>query len=349
MSKKSTSSRRLANLLGLGALFAALTTAATAQVAITGVTYKTIVDSPDTTITNYAPGTNFTFSNSVTSVATVSTASGDYAFGPSTAATQVYLRRPDSLANYGTTVALQANGTNSTFSSTLTSSSSLLQSNNPYTALINPFFNGSGSNVERIDVYFGGTYVVQAGDAMVFFDLNLSAGDTFRIAAFTSWSASAPTAYASTGLLVTSTNFGTTLQTPDGLTGANYYAATYNTSDNLVGNAYSVDSLGARTLTGVLVRFSDLGLQPGDLIKGISLMAGDVTPTTASDLVDYTNTGVYLSTTDAAWGGVDFAGFNTVIASPVPEPSTYGMLLTAGSLGFLALRRRRLARAAAKA
>lgn len=349
MSKHSILSRRLANVLGLGALFAALATVATAQVAVTGITYKPVVDSPDTTITNYAPGVDFTFSNSVSVIDTVSTSVGDYSFGPAKAATKVYLRRPDSLANYATTVALQANGANSTFSSTLSSVNTLLQSNNAYAGLINPFYNGTGSNVERIDVYFGGSYVVQAGDAMVFFDLTLQAGDTFRIAAFTDWAASAPTAYANTGLLVQSTNFGPTLQTPDGLTNQNYYGATYNTSDNLSGSAYSVGSIGARSLTGVLIRFSDLGLNPGDIIKGISLMAGDVNPATASDLVNYTNTSVYSSTTSSAWGSVDFANFNTVIASPVPEPSTYGMLLTAGSLGFFAWRRRRSFRTASKA
>lgn len=348
MSKHSILSRRLANVLGLGALFAALATVATAQVAVTGITYKPVVDSPDTTITNFTPGTDFTFSNSVSMIDTVSTSAGDYSFGPAKAATKVYLRRPDSLANYATTVALQANGANSTFSSTLTSVNTLLQSNNAYAGLINPFYNGTGSNVERIDVYFGGSYVVQAGDAMVFFDLNLQAGDTFRIAAFTGWADSAPTAYANTGLLVQSTNFGPTLQTPDGLTNQAYYGATYNTSDALT-TAYSVGSIGNRSLTGVLVRFSDLGLNPGDIIKGISLMAGDVNPATAGDLVNYTNTSVYSSSTSSAWGSVDFANFNTVIASPVPEPSTYGMLLTAGSLGFFAWRRRRSARVAAKA
>jgi len=77
-------------------------------------------------------------------------------------------------------------------------------------------------------------------------------------------------------------------------------------------------------------------------------MAGDVATTSGSDLVNWTNSSVYLTNTDAAsWGNVDFAGFGGTIARAVPEPTTYGAVLLGCGLAFFAYRRQRAGRDAA--
>ena len=337
-----TTSPFISKALGLGALFAALSTAAMAQVAITGLSY-------DLTATGTAAATSkINYTGDVATVSTVTTATGGYTMSAISPSTQVILRRPSSPGNFATTGLFQTNALNSTYSSQYSTTNSLMASGNAYAGLSNLFANGSGSNVERVDVYFGGSTSVQVDQGLVFFDLKLELGDSFRVALITGWDAGTgkPTSYLETTVLVTSDKFGSALITPDGTTNAQYQSAMYNAAtDVLTGNPTATSLATVRDMTGVLVRFSDFGLSSSTNILGFSVMAGDVSSSSGSALVDYTNTSVYLNNTT---GGVDFAGFNTAIASPVPEPSTYGMLLTAGSLGFFAWRRRRQSSVKAK-
>jgi hypothetical protein len=280
-------------------------------------------------------------------------------------ATNVFVRRNTTAGNANNTTVFYSYTSHSGGSSTVLSSSDtsptiekLMKSGDLTQGLRNPFANGSGStesNIERLDFYFAGGYTVQAGDGLVFFDLENqnNFGDGFRLAAFTAvgtfnGSADAPTAYANTGLVVTPDSFGGPVNTPDGLN-ARYLRSTTTNGDNLTGSQTratidtNAGTLGANDLylVGILIRFSDLGISVGSTIYGYSLMAGDVTAPAAANLVNWNNPTYYPTNTDSAtWGNMDFMGFGAQIARPVPEPSTYGAILMALGLAGFGLRRR---------
>jgi hypothetical protein len=335
-----------------------------AQVAVTNITYGTQVNNA-----NQTQG-GITYLNQDSSVNTVSTASaGDYRFdGP--LASNVYFRRnTDSNGNgtsngtgdnpNNTTLIYQVNGSSQSYGDYLPTPEQIFLDGNLYTGIRNPFANGSGtatnSNIERIDFYFSGGYTVQANDALVFFDVENTGnfGDGFRIAAFTATGTvngvgNAPTTYANTGLLVPADSFGGPINNPNGGATGTYNRSTFTNGDNLSGTASGTASAGTLQLVGILIRFSDLGISAGTTIYGYSLMAGDVTPTTAANLVNWNSTTYYPTNTDpAGYGNMDFMGFGAQIARPVPEPSTYGAIflgLGATFLGWRRLRRSRLSR-----
>jgi len=327
------------------------------QVTVTAVDYGTTVDT-----TNRTAG-NITYNNTYTPVEYISTSLGTYNFnGP--LASSVDFRRNTGAGNpNNSTVFYQYSSTSGGTATvigkgdTTPTMSEVMLSNDLTQGLRNPFANGSGStnsNIERIDFYFSGGYTVQAGDAVVFFDLENvgNFGDGFRIAAFTSvgtvnGAVNAPNAYASTGLLIQPDTFGNPVATPDG-TNAKYLRSTTTNGDNLA-SGQSITTLDTNSgtanssdlyLVGILIRFTDLGLSVGQTIYGYSLMAGDVTATKASDLVNWNNSSVYLTNTDPnSWGNMDFMGFGAQISRPVPEPSTYGALLLGVGLVFFGVRR----------
>lgn len=338
------------NLLGVHAI--------QAQVAVTGITYGTLVDSANTT------NGGITYLNRDRPVSTVASSMGDYQFnGP--LATNVYFRRnTDSNGNgtpnqatdnpNNTTLIYQADGSNRSYADYQPSAAQIFLDSNIYAGIRNPFGNGAGtatnSNVERIDFYFSGGYTVQANDAMVFFDVENTGnfGDGFRLAAFTAvgtvnGQVNAPTTYANAGLFVVADSFGGPINNPEGTASATYRRSTYTNGDNLSGTASGTASAGTLQLVGILISFADLGISAGTTIYGYSLMAGDTTPSTATDLVNWNNTTYYPTNTDpAGYGNMDFMGFGAQIARPVPEPSTYGAMLLAlcGSvLGFRRWRR----------
>ncbi|MFN0274770.1 MAG: T9SS type A sorting domain-containing protein [Chitinophagales bacterium] len=60
---------------------------------------------------------------------------------------------------------------------------------------------------------------------------------------------------------------------------------------------------------GVFVSFSTLGFITGETIYGYSLMATDVTASTAAQVLDYTNASIFpTNTVDATGGGIDLIG-----------------------------------------
>lgn len=341
---------------GLGLLAVALP----AQIAVTAVDYGTTTNGTDRT------ADNVTYLNQVTTVEYISTSLGTYNFNGPLASSVNFRRNTSSGNSNNSTVFYQYSSTsygNATVlgkGDTSPTMSEVMLSNDLTQGLRNPFANGNSStesNIERIDFYFSGGYTVQEGDAMVFFDLENvgNYGDGFRVAAFTGVNGSnTPTAYANTGLLVDPGTFGNPVATPTG-TNAKYLRSTTTNGDNLSSNQ-SITTLDTNSgtpnsndlyLVGILIRFTDLGLSVGQTIYGYSLMAGDVTANSASDLVNWNNTSVYHTDTDGStWGNMDFMGFGAQISKPVPEPSTYGALLIGVGLACFGWRRWRTQRAA---
>ncbi|HEY9249637.1 MAG TPA: PEP-CTERM sorting domain-containing protein [Rariglobus sp.] len=367
---KAAAHHSLASLTGialfLGALVGVSSALATPS-AVTGVTYGTESNGTNVDVNNII------YDNRSQTVSTISTATENYVFdGP--AASNVYFRRGSTGSN-GATAWYQGTDFDSgsggytvygqgDSSPTL---SELMLTSNLSEGLRNPFANtvssssiGPTSNIERIDFYFGsGGYTVKDGAALVFFDLENfgNHGDGFRIAAFNGWNTSTNvvTSYVNTGLLVAPGSYGDGLDVPGSQNNIGYIRSTTTNGDNLSGtqSVTTIDSdvsgsLGSSDLTivGILISFADLGLNVGDVIYGYSLMAGDVVASNASQLIDYTNTSVYLNTTnagsnpDADYGNVDFAAFGAKISRPVPEPATYGAVFLAGITTLFAWRRR---------
>jgi PEP-CTERM motif len=323
-----------------------------AQTAVTGVTYGALTDNA-----NITRG-GITYLERTRTVNTVASGLGDYQFtGPT--ASNIYFRRNTGAGNMNnTTIFYQNDGSNRHYGTYESNPGELFLSNNLYQGIRNPFENGTGatqSNIERIDFYFSGGYTVQENDGLVFFDLENSGnfGDGFRLAAFTSVDGgNTPTAYANTGLLVAPDSFGGPVNNPQLGTPGNYRRATFANGDNLSGTASGITSIGSLELVGILIRFSDLGITAGTTIQGFSLMAGDVAPTAAADLVNWNSAAYYPTNTSASgigYGNMDFMGFGSKIARPVPEPSTYGAIF-AGLLGtFFGWRRLRRAKLSAPA
>lgn len=327
-----------------------------AQTAVTGITYGSLTDAANQTTGGV------TYLNRDRTVNTVTTAVGDYRFdGP--LASNVYFRRNTDSNGNGTsngtgdnpnnsTLIYQVDGSNRDYGDYQSSLSQVFLDSNLYTGIRNPFGNGSGSsansNIERIDFYFSGGYTVQANDALVFFDVENTGnyGDGFRIAAFTGVGtvngvANAPTTYANTGLLVAPDSFGGPINNPEGASTGNYYRSTFTNGDNLSGTASNTTSAGNLQLVGILISFADLGISAGTTIYGYSLMAGDVAPTTAANLVNWNSVTYYPTNTDpTGTGNMDFMGFGAQISRPVPEPSIYGAIFLGLTSGAIALRRR---------
>lgn len=328
----------------LAALLATLAgLSAQGQLAVTNISYGTLGDNADST------HGGLTFREKFAPVSTVySPTVGTYGFsGP--VASNIYTRRNTGVGNANNTTLFRQTDTGTiaqgTYDATL---EDVWKSGNLYDGIRNPFANGAGavsSNIERFDFYLP-NYTVLTGDSLVFFDLENTGnfGDGFRIAAFTGWNTgtAAPTTYANTGLLVAADSFGGPIVSPTGGTAGNFERTTYTNGDNLSGAASGVTALaGPLNLVGILIRLSDLGITAGTTIQGFSIMAADVAPTTAADLVNWNNATFYPTNTAAAGvGNMDFVGFGAQISRPIPEPSTYGLILIAGVIAFVLLRRR---------
>jgi hypothetical protein len=341
--------------VALAGLFQAVNLAA--QTAITGITYGSLVDGANTS----SGGVDYL--NRDRTVNTVGAGSlGNYQFtGP--LASNVYFRRNTDSSGDGrtnrsndnpnnSTLIYQVNGSGDAYGDYNANLESVFLDGNLANGIRNPFGNGAGtstnSNIERIDFYFSGGYTVQANDALVFFDVeNIgNFGDGFRIAAYTGVGtvngfSNAPTTYANTGLLVAPDSFGGPINNPEGGSSATYYRSTFTNADSLSGTASDTASAGTLQLVGILIRFADLGISAGTTIYGYSLMAGDVAPATAANLVNWNNATYYPTDTDpAGYGNMDFMGFGAQISRPVPEPSTYGVCFLGLAASVLGIRRR---------
>jgi hypothetical protein len=363
---KAPSPRLLATLL---VALAATLAEARAQIDVTAISYAATVNG--TNRTNQL----ITSNNDTNAVNYIDTTNGNYVFS-SSAGASVTFRRSSATNNNATAfyqyLTYGSGGTSATVYSKADNSptlSELMLSSDLTQGIRNPFANvdTSGgpaiatSNIERIDFAFGSTQTItNVSDGLVFFDLENfgNSGDGFRISVFTATGTvnvngtnytNAPTTYKNTGLLVAPGSFGTNVATPTGTDGT-YIRSSTASGDNIdVSQTLAqIDSSSDGTLdasdlvlVGVLVRFSDLGLSVGDTILGYSLIASDTVVGAASDLVNWGNSAVYLTNTDAATsaGDMDFMGFGAQLSRYVPEPSTYGLIF-GGSASLLALVRR---------
>jgi len=143
-----------------------------------------------------------------------------------------------------------------------------------------------------------------------------------------------PTAYANSGILVRSTNYGSTLVTPTGeTTGTKYMRMRYQAGDTMSGNTVEWSPRDDHSLSGSVLTLADLGISAGTTIYGFSIMAGDVNASSASNLVNWNNTSIYPTTT-AQWTRAADLLMPGQFAVAVPEPSTYGAIFM-GAIGLI--------------
>lgn len=338
----SITNRRFTKLLGFGSLFAALTASAFAVTAVTSASYTEVTLGSPSKVTDYvAPGTDMNFANMSLNLTSVTTAAGLQTFNSS-----IQIQSVDFRVASGSTatasLALRTISSNSVQTGTFTSFTDVLGKGNNNNAISNALVNSTTTTgYERIDVSFTSGHVVAANDVIVLMGLGmLQETSSFLVAGLTSALSGDGTSaqYADAGHLVRSSDFGT----GQGL--KNYYNAVFN--DGALAGSPNLLTTSKVAASGVVISLTDLGFNVGDSIFGFSIMGSDVKATTAAELADYNVGSVYLNNTGVAAGGLDFTSFNVGSLSPVPEPSTYGAILTAGSLGFFAWRRRRQSRAA---
>lgn len=358
----STSSRSLLRFSAIACGLLLSWTFLPAQVAVTWVTYNSLVNTTNRT------ADNITYRNETYAVNSIGTSSEVYSFTGS-GASSVFLRRNTSVGNPNNTTTFyeySSYGSNSTVygaGDTSPTAGEVMLSSDLRQGLRNPFANSGGttslnSNIERIDFYFAGGLTVQEGAALVFFDLENQGnyGDGFVIAAYDTIGtvngfANAPTNYVTTGLEVAPDSFGNPVNAPAS-DNPRYLRSTTTSGDNLAANqTFATIDTNSGTpgasdlyLVGILIPLADLGLSVGQTIYGYSLFAGDVSFTSTSQMNNWNNASYYPTNTPSdTWGNMDFMGFGAQVARPVPEPSTYGALLLAAGLAAFGVRRWRFA------
>ncbi len=299
-----------------------------------------------TTTTGGTPSSaeGYTFENRVWQISTFSTSTNSY--GVSAVADNVFVRRNNTNPNQSS-VWYGASGTGTNLSGIHESSyGPMLLGNNLFSGSDNTFANTAASNamhtvgnIERIDFTWNLPITVSNSLAFAIFERG-GAGvhDSFAMTAVTAVDAFGnPTAFGP--LLKVGPNWGATNAVAD----QDYRLFRYNT-----GNTTSASTLNNEVqrqgIGGLLVTAADLGLISGTQIYGYALMAADVTATTSTQLLDWTNGTYYPTTTDAltGGGGIDLASMNGVAFAVVPEPAALAPLVVfAGVFGYANYRRRR--------
>lgn len=326
-----------------GVLLATVTTQA--QIAVTQMTTSTTNQSNQTI-------NGDSFSRETVAVTTFKDATGNI-YDANSVAGNAYVRRNTGAGNSNNSSVWYADGTTTDFAATYaTSYDSLLLGNNLLRGSDNTFANGTGAslgNIERLDFLFNPSGITASIDtAFAVFDRgNATEHDTVSIAVITGWDSvnNVPTSYGGVLVTLSPSNYGTTNPT----TNFDYHLFRYDNGNNL-GSPYWDDNseTGTQGIGGATISMADLGIAAGTTIYGYSLIAGDVTAATIgnnmANLVDWTNTTYYSSTTDgnSGEGGIDLSAVNGVLYNKrVPEPSTYGAIFVGLSAAFFGWRRYR--------
>lgn len=315
-----------------------------AQIAVTSITTST-TDTWNNTVNGTA------FERTTVSITQFLDAAGNI-YDTNTVAGSAYVRRNTSVGNSNNSSVWYDQGATSTqFSGTHASTySSLLLGNNLLRGSDNTFANGTvgnQGNIERLDFLFSSSgFAATTSTSFAVFDRGeIGVHDYVKIAVITGWNntTNLPTSYGGNLVSIDSADYGTT----NIATSFTYSLFRYNNGDNL-STWTSNSETGTQGIGGTIISMADLGIAPGTIIYGYSLMAYDVTDSgNVSNLVNWNNTTYYPSnTTDVTGtGGIDLSAVNGVLYNRrVPEPSTYGAILLGASMTFFAWRRSRAQR-----
>lgn len=274
-------------------------------------------------------------------------------------ATADYVRRSASANNNSSIWEVGSSSTN--LQGTNTSAQTIgnvLAGNNVLIGANDVFTNTGGapaqanSNIERIDFYWAGGFSAVSSDGFAVFERGAGTHDAFNIAVITGWNTgtNTPTAYSGNNVAVTNANYGANLDydptTAGSQTTFNYTILRFTSGDNLTPLAVNSGNTSGQGVAGVFITFAQLGIAAGTTVYGYSLMAPDTT-TTVGNLVDWTNSTYYPTTTPDTSGSIDLMGFNG--ARFVPEPSTYGAIFVGLTAAFFGWRRQRRSVSAAAA
>ena len=214
----------------------------------------------------------------------------------------------------------------------------LLKSNNLLEGADNVFSNGTAAaagNIERLDYTWNAAFGDISKLAFSVFERGTAgAHDAFTIAVITGVDPGThlPTAYG--GYIKVAANWGGTANLQGNPTNQ---LLRYSNGDTLTAltnrSTLTTTDQNTQGVGGIVIKASDFNLPAGTDVYGYSLMAYDVNPTTASDLLNVANTTVYpANTTDAAGGGIDLAAVNGFQAEFVPEPTVLAFLGVGGVL-----------------
>lgn len=280
-----------------------------------------------TTTTSGTPSTaeGFTFDNIEQPVTSITTATNTYEV--ISAADNVFVRR-NGVNNNQSSLWYVSSGVGTDLSGIHQDDyGQMLLSNNVLFGSDNTFANGTDvttGNIERVDFTWNSPITVTNAFALAVFERG-TAGihDAFAIAAVTAVDASGnPTAFGP--LLIVTAGWGGT----NAISDFGYRLFRYNNGDNITSSTGSTVAT-TQGLGGILFTAADLGLAPGSNIYGYSLMASDVTATNSTQLLDWTNSTYFPTTTDGNTGGngLDLAAVNGVLFGAVPEPAPPAALL----------------------
>ncbi len=325
----------VASLLAIGA---GAQGALRAQTVISSFTTTTFAGSPNGPVTT--DETNFTFNNTVTSV--TSFTAGSTAYQVSGTADQVFVRR-NAVNATQSSVWYTSTGTGVFTAAHSEDYGQLLLGNNINRGSDNTFANGTGpttGNIERLDFVFTGSLTANASMGFAVFDRGASSvHDGFKIALITGWDGvnNVPTAYSQ--LFFQAPNWTPALNAGGDF---DYTLFRYNANNDLSA-ATAATETGNQGIGGVVFTIGNFNVAPGTPVYGYSLFGYDVTDAGSSaNLIDYTNTTFFPTTTDGATGGggIDLAAVNGITFSAIPEPSTWALGgVTLAGLAIAARRR----------
>jgi hypothetical protein len=281
----------------------------------------------------------YTYNNDQLQVTSFGTATSTYAV--TSGADNVFIRR-NAVNNNQSSVWYTTSGVGTDLSGMhYNDYGQMLKSNNLYGGSDNTFANGTlntTGNIERIDFTWNSGLTVTNAFAFAVFDRGaVNVHDSFAIAAVTAIDASGnPTAFGA--LLKVAAGWGATNPLAD----FNYRFFRYANGDNLTATTDST-ATATQGIGGIVITAADLGLTLGQTIYGYALMAQDVTATNSTELLDWTNSTFYPTTTDGntGGGGIDLAAINGIAFAAVPEPASNAALIAIILLAAWSCRKRK--------